>query len=199
MRIRNRVCTSVLGAAAVLTGLSASGANGAALKFDAATTGADTVPVTWQRHHMTFNYFGITVLYSCDALERQVGRILTYLGARSDLKVTASGCPRGPESPSHNAWVDADFYVPVPASDASNTSAASTAKARWTPVDLTPSQPYFMGKGDCELVQGMKDLVTKGFAMRGLDYSTSCFPGELTNDGFVVRGDVLKVMQLKSS
>lgn len=140
---------------------------------------------------MKFNYFGVAVLYSCDALESQVQRILMYFGARNDLQVTAGGCPRGPEDPSHHAWVDADFFAPAPASDADETGAVL---ARWTPVKLTPGHPNFMDKGDCDLVQGMKDIVTMNFTVRGLDYATACFPGELTNDGFAVTGEALIVM-----
>ena len=175
----------VLGAAAALAGIS--GAAGAASAAD------DTVAVEWQHRHASFNYFGVTVLYSCDGLEGQVRRILVYLGARSDLKVTA-GCARGPDELVHDAWVDLDFSVPVPA----NTAAAGALRARWTHLELSPEHPNFMSRGDCELMQTMKDMVTKNFSTQGLDYKTSCFPGELTFDGFAVKGELLETVLPKT-
>jgi hypothetical protein len=155
---------------------------------EAPVPAADIVPGTWQHHKMTINYFGITSLYSCDGLEDHVRSILLHLGARKDAKVNANGCPRGQEVPSHNAWIATDFYTLEPAASA---SAPDTVRAYWALRELTPQRPYFMGEGDCELVEQMKDLISKSFALRDLSYRTECVPHELTLDGFAVKGQAL--------
>jgi hypothetical protein len=172
--------TTVLGSA----GLGLADARAAAQP----TTDSDKVPITWQHHKATFNYSGITTLYTCDGLEGQVRRILRYLGARVDLKINVTGCPRGPDSPGRNAWIEAEFDVPATATDQPS---ADTATGAWVDVDMTPQHPLFMDAGDCELVQDMKDVVTKNFNIRHLDYRTSCYPNELSFDAFAVKGQAL--------
>jgi len=161
----------------------------AAMAFAAqAPVPADIVPGTWQHHKITINYFGITSLYSCYGLEDQVRSILLHLGARKDAKVSATGCPRGPEVPSQHAWIQTDFYTLEPADAAAS---ADTVQAYWAPRELTPQRPYFLGEGDCELVEQMKDLISKSFALRDVQYRTDCVPHDLILDGFAIKGQAL--------
>lgn len=148
----------------------------------------DIVWGSWQHHKMTINYFGITSAYNCDALEDRVRQILMHLGARKDAKVSAVGCARGPEVPSRTAWIETDFYTLVPAESA---SASGAVRAYWTSREINPRHPYYMGGGDCELIEQMKELISKSFAMRDIDYETDCQPHEITLDGFDVKGRVL--------
>ena len=160
----------------------------AASAADAPLKPADIVWGSWQHHKMTVNYFGITSAYSCDALEDRVREILLFLGARKDAKVSAAGCPRGQEVPSHNAWIETDFDTLIPADSA---SAAGAVRAYWTPREINPRHPYYMGGGDCELIEQMKDLISKNFSLRDVQYSTDCVPHEITLDGFDVKGQAL--------
>jgi hypothetical protein len=160
------------------------------------TAPADVVTGVWQHHKATFSYFGITSLFTCDGLEDQVRQILVHLGARRDAKVRASGCPGPYNAPSHSAWVDADFYALAPAADAKR---ADTVKANWTPLEVTARRPYFMGDGDCELIQAMKDLIIKNFALRDVEYRTNCVPHEQWMDSFAIRGQALKAVPSKSN
>jgi hypothetical protein len=153
----------------------------------AAAGSADALPVAWQHHHTKFAYVGMTTLYACDALESQVKRILTYFGARPDVKVTAA-CSQ-PVLPTRHAVIDVDFYSPAVAEG----SSGDTATGRWTTVELQSGHPHFIDAGDCDLIEDMKALVTGSFALRGLDYSTSCFPNALTLHDFAVKGEALKV------
>lgn len=162
----------------------------------AASPPTDIVSGVWQHHRVTFTYFGITSLYTCDGLEDQVRQILLHLGARRDAKVQASGCPGPYNTPTHTAWVNVDFYALAPAADAEG---SGTVKARWTPLEVTPHRPFFMGDGDCELIQGMKDLITKNFSLRDLEYRTSCVPHELSMDDYAVKGQALKAVPSKSN
>jgi len=150
---------------------------------------ANVVAGTWQHHKATINYFGITTLYTCDGLENRVRQILLYMGARKDLKVSATGCPGPFNAPSRTAWVNADFYSLAPSPDA---GAPGAVQAHWTAVNLTPRRPNFMGEGDCELMQSMKELALKNFSLRDVKYRTDCVPGEVDTYGFSVTGEALK-------
>jgi hypothetical protein len=142
----------------------------------------------WQHHTMKVSYYGITSLYTCSGLEDHVRDILLHFGARKDAKVRASGCARGPDSPSHTAWIDADFFALAPAIDS---TAPDTVKAYWTNREMGPKRPSFMDDGDCELVDQMKDTISKNFALKDLKYETDCVPHQITINGFHVKADAL--------
>jgi hypothetical protein len=191
------------GALAVLGSLSCAAPASDAADAVAATPPADTAPAptdvvtgVWQHHKATFNYYGITSLFTCDGLEDQVRQILLHLGARRDAKVHASGCPGPYNTPSHNAWVDTDFYALAPAADAAG---SDTVKARWTPLQVTPRRPDFMGDGDCELIQEMKGLITKNFSLRDVEYRTDCVPHEQSLDSYAIKGQALRAVPSKSN
>lgn len=154
-------------------------------------TPASGVTGAWQHHKATFNYLGFTTSYTCDGLEGHVRQILLLLGARPDLKVIASGCPGPYNAPSHAIWVDVDFYALAPAADSAE---SGTVKAHWSPLEMTPKRPAFMGDGDCELVAGMKDLITKNFSLRDIEYRTECVPHEIVLNGFAVKGQTLRAV-----
>jgi hypothetical protein len=186
------------GALAMLGSLSYAAAAGDAA--DAAAPVAESAPTdvvsgAWQHHKVTFDYYGFTSLFTCDGLDDQVRQILLHLGARRDAKVRASGCPGPYNTPSHNAWVDADFYTLAPAAAAKG---SDTVKARWTSLEVTPRRPEFMGDGDCELIQEMKDLITKNFTLRDVEYRANCVPHELWMDSYAIKGQTLKAVPLKS-
>ena len=178
-------------AAFALAALSLSiGTSLAADRTDSMTTTSLTEATAWQHHHATFNYFGITALYTCDGLEDKVRMILRFFGARQDLKVQANGCPRGPNSVTRVAWVTADFDTLAAAS--ADAPAADIVQAQWTPFKLNAQRPFFMGEGDCELIDAMRPMLTHNFSWRGLAYSTSCTPHELSYADFRMQGEVLK-------
>jgi hypothetical protein len=156
--------------------------------------GPDTEVVagSWQHHSMTINYFGITTLFSCSALEDHVKAILVYFGARKDAEVLAYGC-RGPDLPSRIAVVDADFSTLAPAADRSG---ADTVRAYWTNREIQPDRPHFMEDGDCELVYAMKDAISKSFALKDLKYDTACFPHQLNLSGYHVKANALIAVPL---
>jgi hypothetical protein len=157
---------------------------------DDTPAGGPVVAGTWVHHQTRFSYFGITTLYSCDGLEDNTRALLVHLGARKeDAKVSALGCPHGSSVPGRNAIVDVDFYSLSPSADA---NAANTVQAQWAPVQVSPTHPYFMGRGDCELVGELKDLISKNFSLRDLNYRTDCVPHQLTLDDFSVKAQALK-------
>jgi hypothetical protein len=146
-------------------------------------------PVTlasWQHHHATFYYFGLTSLYTCDGLKGKVTQILLYLGARPDLKVETTACAHL-TAPVHSAYVTADFDTLTVASSAT----APTVKGQWKPFIVAPHRPNFMGVGECELINQMKPSITAGFSLRDLQYDTSCFPRSVTIADYSVKGETL--------
>lgn len=191
MRSANHAWMSIWGAAAAVILLSGASAQSGAVSESAARPAGDVVAGAWQHHKVTFNYVGFTTFYTCSGLENHVRQILLHLGARRDATVSATGCPGPIDTPSGTAWVDADFYSLAPADDAAE---SDRVKAHWTPLQVSPRRPQFMGAGDCELIQGMKDLITKNFSLRNVEYNTSCFPHQVSIAGFEVKGQALRAV-----
>ncbi len=171
-------------ALAALLALTASAAGFAADSANESALG------TWQHHKAEFTYWGITTLYSCDGLEDNIRSLLIQLGARKDAKVSARGCPHGTSVPGRNAIVALDFYSLSP----SEANSADAVQARWMPVDLSPTHPYFMGHGDCELLDEMKDIISKNFSLRDLNYRTDCVPHQINIQDFSIKAQALKAL-----
>jgi hypothetical protein len=111
------------------------------------------------------------------------------MGARKDLTVRAYGCPGGHDAPGRTAIVDVDFYSLAPSTDA---NASNSVQARWTPVTVSANQPNFIGHGDCELIHEMKDILSKNFSLRDLNYRTDCVPYQVNSNDFSVKAEILK-------
>lgn len=154
-----------------------------------AVAGSDNPqPSVWEHHQVSTSYFGQTSAFTCSGIEEAVKRVLTYLGARPDLQVEAS-CP-DPVRPVTNAVVKADFYTLVPAPS----GASDTVSAQWVPIELVPQRPLSMGQNEeCELIEQLKDLLTKDFSFRDLQYRALCFPHDVSLQDFRVKAQVLKV------
>ncbi len=189
MRVANHAWMSFWGATAAVILVSAAPARSGATSEPASPAG-DVVSGAWQHHKVTFTYVGFTAFFTCSGLEEHVRQLLVHLGARKDAKVSATGCPGPIDTPSGSAWVDADFYSLAP----TDSAAADVVKAHWTPLQVSPRRPQFMGPGDCELMQGMKDLITKNFTLRNVEYNTSCFPHDVSWAGFELKGQALRVV-----
>lgn len=149
----------------------------------------NTLPSVWEHHQASTAFFGQTSHYTCAGIEDTLKHVLLYLGARPDLKVTAS-CP-DPIAPVKSAVVQTDFYSLQPASS----GAANTISGEWVPIELTPQSPSrapYLDTSECELVYQFKDLFTKAFSFRDLKYHTACFPHSVTLLDYSVQGQVLK-------
>ena len=144
----------------------------------------------WHQQTMKFTYDGITTLYTCDGLEDKVRVILLAFGARNDVKVRATGCERGMNLPSRFAWVEANYSYLVPAG--AESAEAGTVKGSWSPIEIAPNRPSFMGAGECELIESMRDALSKGFTLRNVQYRTSCTPHQVTLGSYAVSAEVLR-------
>jgi len=186
MQRNNIFSASIVAAFVALAGISLESCASAA----SAKPSGQAVTGAWQHHHANFSYYGITALYSCDGLENNIRALLLHLGARKDAKVSARGCPNGPSVPGRNAIIDVDFYTLSPSSDATG-----TVQAQWMPVLVSPTHPYFMSNGDCELIDEMKDLISKNFSLREVNYRTDCIPHEVNIDDFTIKAQALKELR----
>jgi hypothetical protein len=157
---------------------------------------AVVVASVWQHHAVRVDYYGLTSLYTCDGLESHVKAILVYFGARKDASVTANGCSPGPDTPSHFAFVHTDFYTLAPSGDANTNDVVA---AQWTSLEMGPKRPFFMGDGDCELVDQLKDLLSKNFSLRDVSYRTDCVPHQIVLNGFSVKAQALKALPVPKS
>ena len=173
--------------------LAAPAANAATMNSTTdATATAKTNAITmaqWRTQKLKFDYNGFTALYTCDGLEGKVKQILLTFGARKDLTVRATGCNYGSSQPSNFAWVTVEFSALAPSPDP---APADAVKAGWEKVHLSPNRPTYMGAGECELVEQMRDLLQKGFALRNTAYRTRCVPHQISVADYSVSTEVLK-------
>jgi hypothetical protein len=171
-----------------MLGMAATAVAAAATPAEPTATPAATA-AQWHRQTQKFDYTGFTTLYTCDGLEGKVRDILLTFGARNDVKVRATGCNEGSNRPSKFAWVTAEFSSLAPATDP---AATDVVKAGWTRVQLAPNRPSYMGAGECELVEQIRGMLQKGFALRGTEYRTSCMPHQVSMADYSVTTEVLK-------
>jgi hypothetical protein len=101
--------------------------------------------------------------------------------------VRATGCERGSNLPSRFAWVEATYNALTPAADAEG-----AVKSAWSPLELSPNRPMFMGAGECELIDQMRDVLSKGFTLREVQYRAFCTPHSVSLGSYAVRAEVLK-------
>jgi len=158
----------------------------------------------WHTQKLEFSYSGFTTLYTCDGLEEKVRDILLAFGARkSDVKVRATGCAMGDNRPSRFAWVNAEYSALTPsvagagasggvAAAAGALPGASTVQGKWATVDIAPNRPFYMGDGDCELIEQMRDVLRKGFSLRSADFKATCTPHQITMASYHLKAEVLK-------
>jgi hypothetical protein len=160
-----------------------------AMAAEGAASAAGAEPAHWNHVKAKFNYFGFTSHYTCDGIEGKVEQILQLFGARKGAKVRATGCERGPGHPSPNAWLEVEFDAPAAGAGA---TPAETFAARWATLEVAPNRPFDMGAGDCELVEQMRDVLTKNFASKDLAYEAHCIPHQTSLGAFSIKGKVLK-------
>jgi len=169
------------------------GAQSAAAVDAPATPGAAaaTEAAHWQKVPIDFSYSGFTTMYSCYGIEDKVKTLLKALGARGDARVTASGCEDGPHMHvSKFAFLRGEFYALVPGAGAGSDD---TVQAQWQPVEISANRPFTVGEGDCELIEQMKPVIEKAFALRDANYVTRCVPNSVSPYSFSVKAQALKV------
>ena len=179
----------VLAAGAVVVLLTVTGWAAAAAAADTGTQAARESAV-WTPRELLFIYQGFTTRYSCDGLRDKVRSILLELGAREDLKVTATGCssPGGPDS---FPGVRIKMNVLQPAADKNATAGTQSVPSHWKMLDLTPQRDAVSAAGECELIEQVKQSILPLFATRNVEYSSNCLPHQLQIGATRLRAEVL--------
>ena len=178
----------VLAAGVVAVLLTATGWAAAA----AADTGAQAAreSAVWTPRELLFIYQGFTTRYSCDGLRDKVRSILLELGAREDLKVTATGCS-SPGGPDPSPGVRIKMNVLQPAADKNATAGTQSVPSHWKMLDLTPQRDAVSAAGECELIEQVKQSILPLFATRNVEYSSNCLPHQLQIGATRLRAQVL--------
>jgi hypothetical protein len=149
------------------------------------------VQAVWTPKKLQFTYMGFTARYSCDGLSDKVKRVLLDLGARPDLKVTATGCSGGFGRPSRFPGVSATVQVLQPVGDQSPGPDTQVIGTHWKNVVVAPKGDPLNAAGDCELTEQIKQRILPMFATRNVDYSSTCIPNQLQVGGTRLSADVL--------
>lgn len=166
---------------------------GSAILGSAAAARADDagVQAVWTPKKLQFTFMGFTARYSCDGLSDKVKRVLLDLGARTDLKVTPTGCSGGFGRPSAFPGVSATLQVLEPVGDQPPGPDTKVIPAHWKSVVVAPKGDPLNAAGDCELTEQIKQRILPMFSTRNIDYSSTCIPNQLQVGGTRLSTDVL--------
>jgi hypothetical protein len=183
--------------------------------------GAPTVMSVWVEKEVNFTYMGLTSYYSCDGIRDKVRRILRYIGARPDFKVSVTGCtndgvvngrlggvermprvyvkaalpqPATPELLAELSKPDArrELIARVKGTGDATVEATAQFPARWRRMELLAKPIGPVQLGDCELVDEMAEGVFAQLGVRILDDQTACVPRQLTLGSVRLRLEVLQ-------
>ena len=148
----------------------------------------DAQPAVWTQKEVSFTYYGFTTKYTCDGLRDKVRGLLLKLGARKDdLKVQRTGCSSASGHPDPFPGVRIKASVLQPA----NADAEKPVQAQWQSLTFNASPAATLDRGDCELVEQLKQKVLPIFATRNVEIIPSCIPHQLPTAGTILKLDVL--------
>ena len=136
--------------------------------------GADALSAVWTKKESNFVFMGFTAHYSCDGLRDKIAHALTELGARSDFKLSYSGCSSPFGTPDPFPGVRISMYVLQPTGTGDQgTEAIAT---HWRRVDLHLDRDPVWEASDCELLEQIKQKILPLFATRNVDFASNCVP-----------------------
>lgn len=154
----------------------------------------ETVQAVWQPQEVSFQYFGATTAYNCDALSDKIERILEKVGAREGLRVSAGGCQGS--RPERSISVRVSMLAPVAVGEQDQQSQLSAEKqqalikrvsgktpvdmapfaATWETVDLSKDRSLNIQAGDCELIEQLRNGLFAKMRIKILSDQTTCVP-----------------------
>ena len=179
-RARVSSVATALGAGTVLAAISLALAAPVALAQDG------PVSATWQQHHKTFNYIGISPTYSCQGLQEALTYLLQHSGAQLNRPVTAYPCTGGGPTTLPSANLDFSTLQAAPGGGSGKVDGV------WRHVEfsMTRSNPELRGS-DCELVQEFKSTLLPMFTTRNVTANLHCIPHQTIGNQFDLSFDVL--------
>lgn len=141
----------------------------------------ETVQAQWQEpRQLNFHYMGFTTYYDCDAIEDRVESIMKQLGAKPDVRVSATGC-FAPNRVSN--MITARIRVTMPAAVGADAKGAASADhqpfaAQRKTVSLQTNEGGRAGAGDCELLEQLRDQVLPMLKLQVTKDDLHCVPGQ---------------------
>lgn len=147
------------------------------------------LPAVWKEQRIQFYYAGRTSRYSCDGLQEKMRALLLEMGARRDLKISASGCERA-------ASLQLIFSSPaLPEASAKplHRGDLSALDARFEAFTLTNDLAFRnFSIADCELVEEFTRQVLPKLETRDIRQDITCVPYQASGSRYLVRGEVLR-------
>lgn len=149
----------------------------------AAAEDADTqkVQAQWQPRELTFHYMGFSTYYSCTSIEDRLEQILRDLGAKTDVRVAATGC-MSPVDVSGMITARIRLNMPVESSTATNGEGASF-EAQQKLVSLKTHDDRQVGSGDCELLEQVRNQIVPALKLKVVRDDLHCIPGQAVLSG----------------
>ncbi len=158
----------------------------------------ETVQAVWQPQEVSFQYFGTTTAYNCDALSDKVERILKKVGVREGVRVSTAGC-RG-SRPERSISVRVSMLAPMVVGEQEQQPRLSAEKqqalirrvsgktpvdmapfaATWETVDLSKDRSLDIQAGDCELLEQLRDGLFSKLRIKILVNQSTCTPHQST-------------------
>jgi len=147
------------------------------------------VAAEWREHEIIFSYQDFTTQFSCLGLREKMRQVLDVLGVRDDAKVSMYGCSAPVFSVAPAVSLKLRFATLHPI--AADPPAEQVAGA-WAAVDLSRGKQRFLDRGDCALVERVRDQVLPAFAHEIVEDRTRCVPHRIDGSGPVLR---LRILQ----
>jgi hypothetical protein len=155
------------------------------------------VQAEWKPAEIRYSYVGFTTAYECLAFQSKMKAILRTLGAHSQTKVLATGCPLNRVS--RNFFVTITTATPVPADQADSSPQDKSRQelidkleakndlstefpAAWKRVDLSMDRRLDLKPGDCELMEGLKRDVLPKLSVKVVEDRVVCTPKQVSID-----------------
>lgn len=135
----------------------------------------ENVQAQWQARELNFHFMGFRTYYSCSSLEDRLEQLLRDVGAKSDVRVVASGC--SPAEVSKTITARVRLSMPVDAGNAATPSDTTFLAQRKT-VTLTTNNAHQSTSGECELLEQVRDQLLKPLQLKIVNDDVHCFPGQ---------------------
>jgi hypothetical protein len=147
------------------------------------------LPAVWKEQRIQFYYAGRTSRYSCDGLQEKMRALLLEMGARRDLKISASGCERAASL----QLVFSSPALPEASTKPLHRGDLSALDARFEAFTLTNDLAFRnFSIADCELVEEFTRQVLPKLETRDIRQDITCVPYQASGSRYLVSGEVLR-------
>jgi hypothetical protein len=136
----------------------------------------ENVQAQWQPHKLNFQFMGFRTYYSCTSIEDRLEQLLRDLGAKPDVRVSATGC--SPAEISRTITARIHLSMPADAGSTVTTDNPVFPAQRKTVTLAIHSSGRQIGAGDCELLEQVRDQLLPALQLEIVKDDLRCFPGQ---------------------